>query len=256
MEDSLFDLPRPARYKAIVCEVIYREACLCAAQSKCMVDLDFLPQGLHDLESVEMAARVQERVDLATPTAYSAVVLGFALCNMGIVGVRAREIPIVIPRAHDCITLFLGSQARYREFFDASPGTYYKTTGWVERDISPEKMRGTSKMEKLGLDKTYAEYVEKYGEENAKYIWDTLQGGLRYYDRLGYIEMGEGAPLPYPEIVRAEAEKRGWAYEEIPGDLSLMRRLFDGDWDEADFLVVPPGRGIVATNDELIVGIG
>ena len=42
--------------------------------------------------------------------------------------------PLVIPRAHDCIALFMGSRQRYREYFDAHPGTYYRTSGWIERD--------------------------------------------------------------------------------------------------------------------------
>jgi hypothetical protein len=46
----------------------------------------------------------------------------------------------------------------------------------------------------------------------------------------------------------------GWEFEVRRGDLSLLRRLFNGPWDE-DFLVVPPGRRIVARNDEMVLGV-
>ena len=60
-----------------------------------MIDLDFVTQGLHDIDSGDMAARLQARIDQASPDKYAAVVLAYALCNNGIVGVCARDIPVV-----------------------------------------------------------------------------------------------------------------------------------------------------------------
>ena len=38
------------------------------------------------------------------------------------------------------------------------------------------------------------------------------------------------------------------------GDVSLLGRLFAGDWDEG-FVIVPPGRRVVARNDERILDV-
>ena len=39
----------------------------------------------------------------------------------------------------------------------------------------------------------------------------------------------------------------------IPGDMSLIERLVGGGWDEKDFLVLAPGRRVVARHDEAIL---
>jgi len=38
----------------------------------------------------------------------------------------------VVPRAHDCITLLLGSKERYAKLFGERPGTYWYSAGWLE----------------------------------------------------------------------------------------------------------------------------
>ena len=134
----------PKRFKLIACEIFYREVCLAVATAQNIVDIEFLSQGLHDIESTEMCARVQQAVDAADPEKYDAVLIGFGLCNNGLVGLTAHSLPLIVPRAHDCITLFLGSKERYQQIFDENPGTYFKTTGWVERDkVNIEKMPST-----------------------------------------------------------------------------------------------------------------
>ena len=49
------------KFKFIGCEIIYREACRLAAMSPHMIDVEVLRKGLHDLETRDMVAKVQER---------------------------------------------------------------------------------------------------------------------------------------------------------------------------------------------------
>lgn len=246
------------KYKFLGCEILYREACHLAAVGPNVVDVEFLAKGLHDLETKDMAARVQAAIDAVDPAkGYEAVLLGYARCNDGLVGVRAREIPLVIPKAHDCITLLFGSRATFRAYFDANPGTFYKSTGWVERDPNEYLDRpayGTNGvMKNLGLTETYDELVAKHGKENADYIIETLGGWEKAYSRLCYIEMGLCDESAFQGRARQLAEQHGWAYEQKKGDLSLLRKLFLGQWDE-DFVVIPPGGHIIPRNDENILG--
>ena len=45
----------------------------------------------------------------------------------------ARDIPVVLPRAHDCITLFLGARERYAEQMEG-PATYWYVADQLERN--------------------------------------------------------------------------------------------------------------------------
>jgi len=243
----------PKRLKFIGCEIIYREACLLAARCPHAVDLEFLGKGLHDLPTEEMAARVQAAVD-AAGDGYDAVLLGYARCSDGTVGVKAAAVPVVVPRAHDCITLFFGSRRAYQEYFDAHPGTYYRTTGWLERGSSVEGgPGGGGVMSQLGLNQSFQELVAKYGRENAEFIAETMGGGLVHYDNLCYLEMGVCDEAPFIQAAREEADRRGWAFDHRQGDMSLLERLFHGPWD-GDFVVLSPGQRLVARNDQDVLG--
>lgn len=242
------------RLKVLACEVLAREMYYCAARSKNIVDVELLTQGLHDLESGEMCRRVQRAVDDTDPELYFAVAMGFALCNNGLIGLTARTVPVVVPRAHDCITLFLGSKERYNEFFFSNPGTFFVTTGWAERDRTNKEDTGPdSVMRKLGLDLNYEEYVSKYGEDNAQFILEQLGDGLQNYSCYAYIEMG----MPKDEECLAQAQKdageRNWTFLHLNGDLGLIQRLMDGDWDEEAFLVLEPGQSVALGTDERIL---
>ena len=241
------------RYCLIACEVFHREFCRLAAEAPAVVDLHFLPQGLHDIESTDMARRVQTSIDAADGKDYDAVLLGYALCNNGIVGVEARSCPLIVPRAHDCITLFLGSRERYREMFDGRPGTYYLTTGWLERDASGPDGAGQPKMSLMGLDRTPEEYIRAYGEENARFIMEMMTGGLQYYTDLVYIDMGEGDRLGHVSLARTRADERGWSFRTVSGSWDLLASLVTGVWDEKQFLTVPPGHRIIARYDDGII---
>ena len=51
----------------------------------------------------------------------------------------------------------------------------------------------------------------------------------------------------------ASAAEHGWAFEQISGTMRYFRLLLEGPWNEEDFLIIPPGRKIVATGDETII---
>ena len=239
--------------KLITCEVLYREMCALVARSPHHVDAEFLTKGLHDLGSKRMLARLQEAVDKANDAKHDAIIFGYALCGNGILGLRARSIPLVIPRAHDCIALFLGSHRRYLEYFDSHPGVYFKTTGWLERGENPDSITQLSIQHRMGMTLTFEELKLKYGEENARYLYEELCNQTRNYGQITFIEMGVEPDGRFERRAREQAETRGWKFEKIQGDMSLLRRLVNGEWGSGDFLLVPPGWQVAPSYDEQIV---
>jgi len=113
------------RYKLIGCEILFREICHCASVSKNIIDVVFMQKGLHDVGEEKMSAALQEKIDETDVNAYNAILLCYGLCNYGTKGLRAA-LPIIIPRAHDCITLLLGSKEKYLDYFHSNPGP----AGW------------------------------------------------------------------------------------------------------------------------------
>src|SRR3972149_3209798 len=120
------------RLRAVSCDVLARPIYLCAARSPHIVDVAFLRRGLHN-EPPDLRARLQAEID-AAGSDYDAVVLAYGLCGGATAGLRAGRVPLVVPRAHDCITIFLGSRERYGEQFGAPPGTYWHVGDAIERE--------------------------------------------------------------------------------------------------------------------------
>lgn len=239
--------------KLISCEIFYREMCHAVATSPHRIDIEFLPKGLHDLKAEEMRERVQAVIDATDPGGYDAILLGFALCNNGLAGIRAPSIPLILPRAHDCISLFMGSRFRYQEYFDANPGTYFLTSGWIERGETTGELAELTIQNRNGIGMSMEELIEQYGADNAEYLYDMLSGGTEAnYHRFNYIHMGIEPPNIKEEAVK-RAQERGWDFEETKGDLCLIGKLVNGEWDDSDFLTVPPGKAIKPSFDDSIV---
>jgi|TARA_B100001971_G_C18176697_1_gene530321 hypothetical protein len=247
------------RYVMVACDVMHREISYCVSRSKAVVDVRFLKKGLHDVGQSGMSSSIQEEIDRIPSGEYEAVLIGYGLCNMGTRGLFREDMPMIIPRAHDCITMLLGSKERYQESFDREPGTFYRSTGWIERD-SPrigEDGKPISVMTQLGFNQTYEELLTKFSEDNARYIMETMKEweGTRNYTRLAYIDMGIGEFPALARLAREEALEKGWRYEALQGDTGLLQSLVDGDWDDERFLVVPPGKTIAPTYLDNIVSV-
>jgi hypothetical protein len=240
------------RLKCLGCDALARIVYLCAAQSSHIVDVELFQLGLHNDPS-DLRARLQEQIDATTGQGYDAIVLAYGLCGQATAGLIARDIPLVIPRAHDCITLFLGDRERYKDEFENHPGTYWYTLDYIERKDSA----GTTLSLGSGLDtdinEVYDEYVEKYGEDNANYLMEVMGAWQSHYQRAVFIDMGVGDGAAVEAVAQSEATRRGWIFERVTGDLVLIRRLLAGDW-ETDFLLLEPGQQITMTYDDNVVG--
>lgn len=246
---------KPLRLKCIACDVLARPVYLAAARSPQIVDVALRHYGLHRTPA-KLRQSLQEEIDRTKAAdGYDAIVLAYGLCGKATDGLRAGELPLVLPRAHDCITLFLGSRDRYNAQFQACPGTYWYVQDFVERADSESGVLSIGAISSADTDAIYAEYVEKYGRDNADYLMEAMSAWQSHYERAGYIEMdGAGEGMAFAKA-RQDAADNGWRFERLAGDLVLIRQLLDGDWDD-NFLTLAPGQQIqMVGGDEIIEAV-
>ncbi|MDZ7640090.1 MAG: DUF1638 domain-containing protein [Bryobacterales bacterium] len=225
------------RFRLIACEVVARELRLEAARSLHPIDIETLPKALHDLGGKRMRVHIQERVDAVDPEQYAAVLMGYALCGNGLAGIEARRVPVVIPRAHDCIALLLGSREAYDKIIEENAGTFFRSPGWVEYGGHTMQLSGLPPEAANELDWL----MDKYGEEPGRYLYEELYRYQKNYSRLVYIDTGVGAEQRFEQKARKEAVEREWQFEKRAGSREWFRKLVTGKWDD-DFLVLQPGE--------------
>jgi hypothetical protein len=236
--------------KLIACEVFFREASLFAASSPHLIDMEFTDKGAHD-KSETLRKRIQAAIDAAEegPRTYDAILLGYGLCGNGVLGLGAGSAPLVIPRAHDCCTIFLGSRKTFARYFKDNPSLPFSSAGYMERGGDPIH-EATALSHLLGEGAGLEELIKRYGEENGRYIFETLSAPPSGEDRaVMFIDVPELSHLGYAQKCRAQAEEAGMDFHLAPGDARLIRMLLFGEWDEGEFLIVPPGRKIGGVYD-------
>jgi hypothetical protein len=172
----------------------------------------------------------------------SLVVLGYGLCGNGLNKLQSGSHTLLVPRTDDCIALLLGSHRAYLHEFDAMPGTYYLSKGWLEAGSHPLK--------------EYLEYLPKYGPDQAMWIMDQQ---YQNYRRVAFVAHRQEDLEEYRASAQEVArfcERWNMRYEEILGSDGYVRRLVDLVVQVreqglaalrdagADFLVIPPGGEI------------
>jgi hypothetical protein len=228
----------------ITCAVLDDEMEHFAKSLPHVIHIEHLQQGLHnepDKLRIELQAAVN-RVE-ANPSV-EVIVLGYGLCSRGSEGVTTKRCRMVIARAHDCITLLLGSKERYAEYVAKNPGTYWYSPGWNKHTPMPGKDR---------YELHRREYVEKYGEDNADFLMESEQHWFKTYDTAAFVHLGVGDVQKEADYTRCCANWLGWKCDLQHGDPALLKALLAGPWDSERFLVLEPGQTFRMTADERVI---
>lgn len=195
------------------------------------------PSLLHDV--------LQERIDRVEASHHpDAIALVYGLCGCGLAGVRARQCPLIIPRAHDCVTLFLGDKERYAQLVKEQPETYWYTPGWSQtgRAPSPEKLENMKR-----------EFALKFDAEDVDYLIEQELNALKIYRTAAYIDLGVGDSTANEAYAKRCAEWMGWNFQRFAGNRQLLMDLLAGHWDDERFLLVPPGQEIQPSADDRVM---
>jgi hypothetical protein len=207
--------------KLIACAAVIEEI-----RSQIPEDLQYeiLDFNLH-LVPHRLKETLQKAID-AIGQDIDTLILGYGLCSMAVVGVRANHCQIIIPRVDDCIALFLGSQSAYQEQLYGEPGTYFLSRGWIEAGDT--------------LIDDYGRLIQKYGIERADSVMSLMMAN---YTRLAFIDTGYSHCQPYYDFAQHAADQLGLQYEKIESTDRLLQKMLHGPWDD-DFIVIQPGQTI------------
>ena len=193
--------------------------------------LTFLDYGLHRVPE-KLTWSLQDTIK--TVQEPSLIILGYGLCGNGLKGIQAGPHTLLVPRTDDCIAILLGSYKKYIQEFEATPGSYYLTKGWLESGSNPYQ--------------EYLEIKEKYGPEDAAWIMDQQ---YQHYERLVLVAHSTEdleKYRPQAQEVAEYCQQWGMRYEEILGSDIYVRRLIEIatqlDKTDSEFLVIPPGGEI------------
>ena len=236
--------------KLLSCNVFLREACFAVADSPHLVDPEFFELGEH-IRPDRLRQTLQARIDAAGQLAkqYDAILLLYGLCGNATVGLQAGKTQLVIPRAHDCCTILLGSKQRFHEHFGDNPSRPFGSVGFLER--GSYFVRSDLGDGQIHYGDQFAALVEQYGEENARYIWDSMhpeEAGPEKSE-VAFIDIPETAELGAEQRFREKAVAEGRECVHIEGSLNLIRKLIHGDWDAEEFVIVQPGEQIAGVYD-------
>lgn len=230
----------------LACSVFEREIKLLAPDAPHLAEIRWFEMGLHDHPD-QMRGILQEHLEAIDARAdIEAVVMAYGLCGRGTAGLRPLRHPVVIPRAHDCITVFMGSKETYAAHQGRCPTCYYYTPGWNRNRRVP----GPEKLEALRR-----ELSGRFDPEDVDFIIQTEREQWALHDTATYLDLGTDDAESEAAYARRCAEWLGWKFERIRGDATLLRDLLWGRWDEKRFQIIPPGRCLGHAPDESIMRV-
>ncbi|MBI5443957.1 MAG: DUF1638 domain-containing protein, partial [Deltaproteobacteria bacterium] len=184
------------------------------------VELEFTPMGLHVTPD---KLREELKTRLADAGGAERIVLGFGLCGGALAGLRSPGVPLIVPKMHDCIPLFLGSTQTFEQVRAEEVGTLFLTGGWMEGE------------------RTYlAEYrqaIDKYGPEKGARLMSIL---FASYRRVLLIRTGHPKEATRRREAAELARLLSLELHERDGHSGWLDALVNGPWDGERFLELPP----------------
>ena len=97
----------------VACRVFEAEIARHRGSAASIAVTRFLEIGLHDRPDHPRVALQLEIDALDSRDDIQAIVMAYGLCGRGTAGLRAGRHRLVIPRGHDCITVFMGCKEKF-----------------------------------------------------------------------------------------------------------------------------------------------
>lgn len=243
-------------FKILACKIFQRELAQVLLTCPHALDITFMRQDLH-MNPNQLREALQREIDLIESgedlhtnqrgfDQTEAILLGYGLCSNALAGIKSSRLPLVIPRAHDCVTHFMGSKERYAAYFHDVKGSFFYTQGWLDLELD---------IGQADLERKRSEYMERFDgdEDTVEYLLDVDREMLKNYRYITYITWpglpSEGGMAKAQDI----ASETGLELLPYEGSNRLMMDFVNGNWNEEDFLILQPGETLQPSYDERIM---
>ena len=243
-------------FKILACKIFQRELAQVLLTCPHALDITFMRQDLH-MNPNQLREALQREIDLIESgedlhtnqrgfDQTEAILLGYGLCSNALAGIKSSRLPLVIPRAHDCVTHFMGSKERYATYFHDVKGSFFYTQGWLDLELD---------IGQADLERKRSEYMERFDgdEDTVEYLLDVDREMLKNYRYITYITWpglpSEGGMAKAQDI----ASETGLELLPYEGSNRLMMDFVNGNWNEEDFLILQPGETLQPSYDERIM---
>lgn len=235
---------QPPPIALVICDVFEKELALVMQGASHIVEQRIFEIALHDRPEVMRGILQQALTELDQRDDIEAIVLVYGLCGCGTAGLRAVRHQLVIPRAHDCRAVFLGSKEEFARRQEACPGCYYYTPGWNLARRVPGPDRVALLQQSLS---------EKFDPEDVEFLIESEREMWKSYDTAAFVDMGADTAGTEAAYTRECAQALGWNYEHIQGDPALLRDLLWGPWDDERYQIILPGQQLGHSPDAAIL---
>lgn len=254
----------------VACSTLYAELGAFDADAVCR----FVPQELHEspMDPGDPAAardRVQAAVDGLSGDDRPHVAVAYARSEDDLVGVTAREVPLVVWRVGDCVDALLGADGPGDP---KEPGTFYLTRGSIDRGVDPFKLylayRGEAEGlvdwfdsrvgDTAGIEVTWhrggrmRRAIEAGAVGDIEAVRDAFRRQLSYYDRVALVDTDTLEPVHrayarrfvgfLADVLGDGGDRPTIDLGEVPGDPSILESMLG--WpgtDDVGLEVVGPG---------------
>lgn len=227
--------PGHAAFAVISCEVFLEEIKSIGGQTPPWTSLDTLEMGLHDTPDL-LRRSIQDRIltlEKEFPGLKSIVLL-YGSCGNGLTDICSTRCQLIMAQAHDCISILLGGCDRHECLLRQFPGAFFYSPGWVQGKRVP----GPDRILQLRQ-----QYQDKFSDHDPQLLESLLEAdkqSFAHHDTAVYVSiLSDTDSEVYTQHCAKSLE---WHYHKEMGDVSLLRQLLGGNWQDPRLLKVQPGE--------------
>ncbi|MGL4392879.1 MAG: DUF1638 domain-containing protein [Fusobacteriaceae bacterium] len=229
--------------KIISCNIFENMLKNILKEKSCQFEVTYIGMENHVIPSKLKELIIEEIIKTEVSKKYTKIILLYGLCGNAIEGISS-SLPIVVPKAHDCCAIFLESGKKFYENFSERLSAEWYTSDYLEKIEELKKIDENFKMNYSRNSLDY--YIEKYGEDNGKYLYEILSNSKKEIIFIKTISENDEKNIVY---LKQQYE----SVEIVNGGKAFVEKILDEKTEDKEILYLEVGKKITPTYDENVI---